>query len=210
MKQSARGKSSQIEPDVRQCLALKQMKRLVPTSLALLLVMGSLGNVWAAAFCPRMAGRDCCVRKATTAQRSKTQQHKQCLGMDTITHQSMSMNDSDMPGMSMDNADVSPTPFADPESPMASTSEELASANSVDLPLDACPHCANHSGLQNAPVSSISVADQSNKDLRPVLLPVSRFLVRPAIALAPHGLPREHAPPGSDGPRFILINVFLI
>jgi hypothetical protein len=190
---------------------LKHMKRLFPTSLALLLVIGSLGHVFAAAFCPRMLGHSCCLTKSASGPHS-TQFHQPMHGMatDPMADESMSMNGSDMPGMTMDDADVSPSTLASDESPVASTSEELAPANKVELPVDACTHCMSHSGIQNAPVSSVSVPDQSNKNLGSVLLPVSRFLAKPAMTLTQVGLPREHAPPGSSAPRYVLISVFLI
>lgn len=187
------------------------MKRLFPTSLALLLVMGSMGHVFAAAFCPRMPGRDCCLTKTVIVQHGAVaHQHMQGMTMDTMADDSMSMNGSDMPGMTMDNADVPPSTLASDEIPVASTSEESALTNRVESPIDACPHCMNHSGIQNAPVSSVSVSDQSNKNLSSVLSPVSRFLAQPAMTLARIGLPREHAPPGGSAPRYILISVFLI
>ena len=132
------------------------------------------------------------------------------LAMDPMADESTPMDADDMPGMTMDDADVSVSTLASDEIPLDSTSEELAPANKVELPVDACTHCMSHSGIQNAPVSSVSVPDQSNKGLGTVLLPVSRFVARPAMTLAQLGLPREHAPPGSSAPRYILINVFLI
>jgi hypothetical protein len=187
------------------------MKRLFPTSLALLLVMGSLGHVFAAGFCPRMPGHDCCLTTtASDPHSTQSHQHMHGMAMEPMADESMSMNGSDMPGMTMDDADVLPSTLAGDEIPMASTSEELAQANKVELPVDACTHCMNHSGIQNAPISSVSVPDQSNKDLGSVLSPVSRFLARPAVTSAQIGLPREHAPPVSSAPRYILISVFLI
>jgi hypothetical protein len=134
----------------------------------------------------------------------------QGMAMDAMADESMSMNGSDMSAMAMDDADVTPSIVASDEISVASTSEEVAQANKVDLPSDACTHCLSHSGLQNAPVSSVSVPDQPNKDFSSATLAVSRFLARPAAPFARIGLPREHAPPGSSVPRHILINVFLI
>ncbi len=88
--------------------------------------------------------------------------------------------------------------------------DDDALANKVEKPVETCTHCLSHSGILNAPVSSASIPDQSNKDLGSVLLPVSRFLVLIATTLAQIGLQREHAPPSSSVPRHILINVFLI
>ena len=187
------------------------MKRLFPTSLALLLVMGSLGHVFAAAFCPRMLGHDCCLTTtASDPHRPRSHQHVHGMAMDPMAAESMPMDADEMPGMTLDDADVSSSTLASDEIPLASTSEELAQANKVELPVDACTHCMSHSGIQNAPVSSVSVPDQTNKNLGSVPLPVSRFLAQPAMTLAQIGLPREHAPPGSSAPRYILISVFLI
>ena len=127
-----------------------------------------------------------------------------------MADESMSMNVSDMPSMAIDDTEALTATLASGEIPIAANSEELASANKVDMPSDACTHCASHSGIQNAPVSSVSVPDESNKDLGSVLLPVSRFIPQPAMTRAQIGLPREHAPPGSSAPRHILISVFLI
>lgn len=190
-------------------LALKQMKRFFPTSLALLLVMGSLGQVFAAAFCPRMLGRDCCPTKTANDQHSvPSHQHMQGMAMDTLANESLPMNSTDMEGMVMDDAKVSPSLVINEVTPL-STSEEVIPANKLELPIDACTHCMSHSGMQNAPVSSVSVTDQS-KDLGSVPLPVSKFPVRSAMTLSQSGLPREHAPPGITVPRHILISVFLI
>jgi hypothetical protein len=205
------------------------MKRLFPTSLALLLVMGSLSNLFAAAFCPRMLGRDCCLAKTTNNPHgTHCHQHVQSMTMHAIAEETMSMNgveihggmamaedsmstsDGDMTGMTMAGPDAPPSNRASDETFVAFNSQELASENKVDLPMDACPHCASHSGMQNAPVSSVSVPNRSDKDPGSVLLPVSRFLSQRAMSSSQIGLPREHAPPGNLVPRYILIGVFLI
>jgi hypothetical protein len=187
------------------------MKPFFPTSLALLLVMGSLGHVLAAAFCPRMLGHDCCLTKKSSQEpSSQSHQHMHGMAMDGTTDESMQMDSVDMQDMIRDDASVQPSPAGIDKVTLLSSSEELVPANRLELPIEACTHCMTHSGAQNAPISSVSVPDQSNKDIGSVPLPVSRFLIRPPMALAQIGLPREHAPPGSSAPRHILINVFLI
>jgi hypothetical protein len=185
------------------------MKRFFPTSLALLLVMGSLGHVFAAAFCPRMLGRNCCLT-ATSRDSRSAQSHQDMHGMamDSMANESMPMA-GHMQDMVMDDADVPPLSNIDDVTQL-SNSEESVPSNKVELPTEACTHCMSHSGVPNAPISSVSVADQSNKDFGSLPLPLSRFLVRPSMTLAQIGLPREHAPPGTRAPRYILINVFLI
>ena len=185
------------------------MKRLFPTSLALLLVIGSLGHVFAAVFCPRMQNHDCCLTKTTSGHHStQSHQHMPGMPMRSIADESMQMDDSDMSGMTMEQPAV-PGLSADVKINL-SGAHPLVSANRIEVPLDACTHCMSHSGLPNAPLSSVRTPDQSNKDIGSARLWPARFLVRPAITLAQIALPREHAPPGSSAPRHVLINVFLI
>jgi hypothetical protein len=201
-----------VRRSIRMCDngRIQTMKRLFPTCLTLLLVMGSLGNVFAAAFCPRMLGNNCCLtRTAGNLQEADSHQHLHGMAMSSMTHESMLMDGDDMQDMVMDDADVPPASHID-EATQLSSSEELVPASKVELPVDACTHCMGHSGVPNAPTSSVTVADQSNKYFDSVPPPVSRFLVRPSTTLAQIGLPREHAPPGARAPRYILINVFLI
>lgn len=186
------------------------MKRLFPSSLALLLVMGSLGHVLAAAFCPRMLGHDCCLAKTSSnLNPAQSHQHMHSMAMDGMTAESMSMDGDGMPDMVMDDGDVPPLSSID-DATKLSNSEELVPTNKLELPIGACTHCMSHSGVPNAPISSVSVADQSDKDFASVSMPVSRFLIRPSMTLAQIGLPRDHAPPATNGPRYILISVFLI
>jgi hypothetical protein len=195
------------------------MKRLFPTSLALLLVMASFGHVLAAAFCPRVLGRECCFAKTPSHMHSSSSSRENMavhdMHMDGMSMDGMNMDDMAMPDTSMDHMavndmviDAATVDMFIPLSPPAFTEEAVT--NKFDQPVGACPHCLGHSGIVNAPVSSVSVPDQSGKETGSVLLPVSRFPIRPAIALAQIGLPREHAPPGSGAPRYILISVFLI
>jgi len=184
------------------------MKRFFPTSLALLLIMGSLGHVFAAAFCPRMLGNDCCLKEAPgVPQFTQSHQHMHGMTMNSMTDESMPMDGGDMQGM-MDDANVLLSSNIHEAAQLANP-EVLVTTNKLELPIDACPHCMSHSGVPNAPISSVSVADQSNKDFA-AAVPVSRFLARPSLTLAQIGLPGEHAPPGSSAPLHILINVFLI
>ena len=186
------------------------MKRLFPSSLALLLVIGSLGHVFAAAFCPRMLGHDCCLTAASRDSHAvKSHQHMHGMAMDSMTHEGMAMNSGDMQDMRTADADVPPSSHID-EAAQLSTSERLVPTNKLELPIDACTHCMSHSGVPNAPISTMSVPHQSNEDLGSVPLPISRFPARPSMTLAQIGLPREHAPPGSSVPRHILISIFLI
>jgi hypothetical protein len=197
----------------------KLMKRLLLSGLALMLVMSTSGQVFAAAFCPRSSGHECCFAKTISDTHRSSSSHERMAGhhmhMDGMSMGGMKMNDMQVVETSMDHmamndmtiggatVDMS-IPFSRP------ASSKQAVANKFDQPFESCAHCVGHSGVANAPVSFVSVSGQSGKDVGSVLLPVSRFLARAPLALAQVGLPGEHAPPGTSAPRHILISVFLI
>lgn len=158
-------------------------------ALALLIGMSSLGHVFAAAFCPRMRGHECCLAKTASHQR-----------VSGCTHEAMAMDEMVMDDMA--TVDKSTLSF-----PTASENEVLA--NEFGQPVESCAHCLSHSGLSNAPASFVNVPDQSNKTVS-LALPVPAFLVPPPMTLAQSGLPRQHAPPGTSASRHLLISVFLI
>jgi hypothetical protein len=186
------------------------MKRLFLSSLALLLVTSSVGQVFAAAFCPRASGHECCFAQTVSHTHISSSKHKNI----TVHHMhmdGMSMDAMNMDGMTMNDTTIGEATvnISTPVSQPALLSESGV-GNRFDLPFESCSHCVGHSGVTNPPVSFVSVSGQSGKDLGFVRLPVSRFLVCPPLALAHVGLPREHAPPGISAPRHILISVFLI
>jgi len=191
------------------------MKRLFPTTFALLLVISSLGHTFAAAFCPHAFGRECCVAKVHSHTQALPSSHEitamQMDDMQMDDMHGMHMDDIAMDGMVMPDSgtDCSKMRGMSAISYLA-VADDNSLANKVEKPVETCTHCLSRSGILNAPVSSVSVQDQSNKDLGSVLFPVSRFLVRASTTLAQIGLQREHVPPGSSVPRHILINVFLI
>lgn len=186
------------------------MKRLFPINLALLLVISSLGHTFAAAFCPHAFGLECCF--------AKTHSHTDAL---PSSHEITAMPMDDMHGMHMADMAMDGTVMPDSSTDCSKmkgmsaisyllVADDDALANKVEKPVETCTHCLSHSGIFNAPISSVSVPVQSNKDLGSVPLPVSRFLVPAAATLTQIGPPRDHAPPGRSAPRYILINVFLI
>src|ERR1700687_113019 len=159
--------------------ALMQIKPLFPPSLALLLVMSSLGHAFAAAFCPRMLGHDCClVKKSGQEPSSHSHQHMQGMAMDGMSDDSMQMDRIDMQDMMMDDTSVQPSSARIDEVTLVSSSGELVPANQLALPTEVCTHCMTHAGAQNAPTSSVSVPNESNRDLGSPLLPTLKFLVR--------------------------------
>ena len=176
------------------------MKRFFPTSLALLLVMGSLGHVFAAAFCPRSLGRECCF--------ANTSNHTH---VSSSSHQDTAAHCMHMDGMPMDNMAIDDTATVEESKPFTSpVVDEEVFAGSFDRPVEACWHCMSHSGILNTPASFITVPDESRKAVDSAPQPVSSFLASSLTAVKQNGSPREHAPPGTGAPRHILISVFLI
>jgi hypothetical protein len=165
-------------------------------ALALLLGMSSMGHVFAAAFCPRMQGHECCLAKTTRATHNSSCTHEN-MAMDHLTMHDMSIMD----GMVTDNTSA-------PSSPGNAYTVTLDDA--LEQPAEPCPHCLSHSGLPNAPVWLVNVRDESRRSADSVPLPASSFLAPSVVTVASNGLPREHAPPGTSAPRHILNNVFLI
>jgi hypothetical protein len=194
------------------------MKRILLSSLALLLVMGSIGQVFAAAFCPRASGHECCFAQ-TVSPASPSSNHENMpahhMHMDDMSMDDLSIDEMTPPDASMDHGAMCHTTMgaaiADKSKPVyPPVPNREAEANKFDQPFESCAHCAGHSGVPNAPVSFVSASGHSGKEVGFVRLPVSRFLVRSPLTLAQVGLPRVHAPPGTSAPRHILISVFLI
>ena len=172
--------------------------------LACLLTISSVGHVFAAAFCPRMQGRECCLAKtlAHTENSSRTDEDKAMKGMPMdhmVMHGTHDMSKMD----DMVTDDISPPPSTD--NVYAGTLDD-----ELEQPLEPCPHCLSHSGFANAPVSSMNVPDESRKAVASVPLPTFRFLAPPVVTSASSRLPGEHAPPGTSALQNILNSVFLI
>jgi len=178
----------------------RQMKRNLFIGLSLMLLLSSLGHVFAAAFCPHMQDHECCLRK-TASHMPKSSSGKQDIAMHSMAMDGMGMRDMNMDHMVMDDIKTQSAP---------STAIGDGLANKFELPADSCAHCMGHSGLPNAPVSFVPVQGQSRKDVGSAPLPVSQFLLRSAMTLMQSRPPREHSPPRMRGPRHILISVFLI
>jgi hypothetical protein len=185
--------------------------------LILALLTSAWGSVLAATFCPRALGREGCF--AMTHKHSSRSIHENMavhnMHMDDMSMAGMNMGDMAMDAPSTDHMamndkaiDAVTVDMSIPWSPPASSGGAVA--NKFDQPIESCAHCLGHSGIVNAPVPFVSVSDQSGKETSSLLLPVSRFLIGPAIVPAQSGLPREHAPPGVTASLHILISVFQI
>ena len=178
-------------------------------ALALLLGLSSMGHVFAAAFCPHMQGHECCLAKIGRYTHNSSSTHEDMamagLPMDHMTMHGMH-DMSTMDGMVMDEM------VTDDTSAPSSTDNVYAGTldNALEQPVEPCPHCLSHSGLPNAPVSSVNAPDESRKAVDSVPLPASSFLAPSVITVESNGLPREHAPPRTSATRHILNNVFLI
>jgi hypothetical protein len=173
-------------------------------SLSIVLVVVALlfsawGNVIAAAFCPRFAlNHDCCLKRGP--QPSKQAKHE-------------SSCHHEMAGMEMDDmrmeaeADSAPDTSAQDsqvELPSESSSDEVA----LDLPIEQCACCLNHSQTTSGTVSGVAI-DPSKRLVEINSLPAN-FAIGSTSALAGLILPSQHSPPGQSIPRHVIINVFRI
>lgn len=158
--------------------------------LMLAFVAGAWGNVLAAAFCPHLGStRACCFKRASHSSPSSNEMH----GMD------MGDMQMDMPAAS--------TEEAVPQQ-VLSTAELDRDVSALELPVETCAHCSNHSQL---PLGSFALREtESAKRCADLTAPQAMqqvsFATLPSLILEP----REHAPPGEPSPRHILINVFRI
>ena len=200
------------------------MKRLLQASLPVLLILSSLGNVFAAAFCPRGLGRECCLAR-------NSQRERPSFKAEALTEPGLPMADMatpDMAGHCASHSEMATT--AEPETTVELTAGQsgatgfaasfvppapaarlgvAVSIEQFDQPSQSCAHCFSHSGPYSLPLTSVSAADQQGKEIGPVSLPVSKFPLAPTV-LTHKDLPRDHAPPGSTLPRYLVVNVFLI
>jgi hypothetical protein len=79
---------------------------------------------------------------------------------------------------------------------------------SLERPLASC--CARQPEAPPAPVAASRGAEQSKQDLGALLKPVPKTITPPAPSFAPTVTSRQHAPPGAQTPRHVLVSVFLI
>jgi hypothetical protein len=79
---------------------------------------------------------------------------------------------------------------------------------SLERPLASC--CASRPEAPPAPAVASRGAERSKQDLGAVLKPVPKALAPPAPSFAPTVTSRQHAPPGAQTPRHVLVSVFLI
>jgi hypothetical protein len=186
------------------------MKRLVQTSLPLLLVLSSLGHVFAAALCPAGMGRECCflavgrVVAHSPAFPSQPDPADHCAAHSDRASEGQQVAPLQMDGMELA---ATPTSHSEHEAEPLGQAEEIAA---LSLPEHLCPHCVAHSGPAGLPLVSVAATDQVGKSAAFLPLPVARFLIGSIVEFRHQDSPREHAPPGNLLPRYLVVHVFLI
>jgi hypothetical protein len=95
--------------------------------------------------------------------------------------------------------------MGDMQTPSGSTEGRVGS---VERPLASC--CASRPEAPPAPVVASRGAERSKHDPGAVLKPVPNAIAPPAPSFAPTVTSRQHAPPGAQTPRHVLVSVFLI
>jgi hypothetical protein len=169
-------------------------------SLSIVLVVVALlfsawGNVIAAAFCPRFAlNHDCCLKHGTQPPKQAKHEwscHHEMAGMD--------MDDMQMESPPDTGAQNSHTQL-----PSESSSDEVA----LDLPIEQCACCLNHSQTTSGTVSVVAI--DPSKQLVETNSPPANFAIGLTSVFASLIIRSEHSPPGQSIPRHVIINVFRI
>jgi hypothetical protein len=171
------------------------MRRLVSficISLLALLVSG-WGSMLAAALCPH-AG-------ATLPQATLAEDHSGCHAK---TEQAKEHH-SGSPGSSRDEAmhDMKAR-----QMPALRLHRDKSNIAALALPAGTCTHCVSQNELPSTPASARALTLQKRDAVRiveKVTTPVSLTAV-----FTPQFTPTQHAPPGLNNSRYILLSVFLI
>ena len=178
------------------------------TLLSGVVVLALTGNALAAALCPHMSGRQCCV-KAVTAQLGQSasiehdhNHHAEMSDMD-MSDETMEMSDAQI-----GDANVSP---ADAENDLASNATrpggDQKTLEAVTEPNQPCSHCMLHS--QTSPNYSLRAAIESSPSyqiIAEVPLELSILVSPPPRFVEVH----DHGPPGSLAPLYVLVGSFRI
>src|SRR5258707_14125881 len=121
----------------------KQMRRILLTSLASLLVTSSLGHVFAAAFFPRSMDGGWCLAKIDRTHASSIHQHRaaHCSAMSAAVMDVGSIDRMPLHEMAMGDA-----PTVAPSSRLAPTIiNQNTIGNRFEQPVEPCRHCLAHS-----------------------------------------------------------------
>ena len=178
-------------------------RRILAFLLLLAVVAGAWGNVLAAAFCPRIASaRACCLKhKSHPSQSPETHDMHDMDMRETVD---MQMGDMQM-DMSAESTEEATT---QKQIERLAEVEQSSEATAVDQPIETCAHCLSHSQL---PLGSVTLREtESAKRSADVSAPQLVQIISFSALPSPTVNPREHAPPGDNSPRHVLINVFRI
>jgi hypothetical protein len=209
------------------------MKRVLLSFLAFLLIVSSIGQVFAAALCARPLAGECCLTgSALHKHNSVTPPHhiKSNIARHSMAIEGMAMgevagNDSatgataveaippcheamDEDGVAAkQDSVVSATPITATRASAAAPSRDVHAVR-MYRPLAECRHCLSHS--RTAPLFTLCVPNQSNKDQGAALSPIPEIPIRPRLTVVQRRLRSEQTPPGLGTRRYLLINVLLI
>lgn len=186
------------------------MKRFFPTSLALLLIIGSFGHAFAATLCAQMVGADCCA--AMQSRHSPVTAHSQPVDLSFESNEEdVSTAECERSHRATTETTIIPTAGLMVDNLSSGGSQaEIIDAAKVDMPPDGCSLCARHLDDKNAPALSSNLLNESKGDKSPAITAAFRFVSRSGLTVAQIDLPSENAPPINATRRHILINVFLI
>jgi hypothetical protein len=184
-------------------------RKLVPTVLSTLIVLGLWSNALAAAFCPHIMGRsDCCLmqkvsRHSHHGTESGTSVHEH---MDHAQMSDMNMQDMPMDLAEMQTDDATSQLASDPVSD--GPVQQVGSLEAVILPSELCSHCMMHS--PTGPNFPLRVAGQSSASYQLIAADTSSTIVKSVPSCLTFLTLHDHGPPGSSAPLYVLVSAFRI
>ena len=194
------------------------MLQVIPKSKALavlsaLVVVGMWSNALAAVFCPHMSGSsNHCLMESSPPHSHGSGADPQT-SMEHMNHTQMS--EMDMQDMTMDMSDMrmdQPTVPPEKESVMNETSQFARNAQesfeAITQPNEPCSHCMMHS-LSGASYPLKSAVQNSFS---------TQIVAVDSVAGTKNSVPscltlvdlRDHSPPGSSAPLYVLVSAFRI
>lgn len=175
--------------------------------LTALVIAAMWGNALSAVFCPHMRGRNCCFLDQSHVHSQSAPRHEAAVS----GHVHQQMSDMEMEDGSMDaddsqpalvNSDLKSQQIGDVEATPSDSDRQAVTSG--DEP---CSHCMMHlryadrfpiTFIENSSTDRIVMSDSSSSSLD---------TVSPAPALVEL---RDHSPPGSNAPLYVLTSAFRI
>lgn len=189
----------------------------VSSILLFALFVGTCGNVFAAAFCPRFAVHKMCCHVQQARESCAEHYRMTSIEMGDAEMPDMQMSDMQMPDMQMPDTQMPDMQSSDLQLLDAQTAciqmvqamNQVAGSNVIAQPDAPCTHCIGHGQLLLA-ASVLREADQTRngEHVATPLADVDTVSLARSFVIRIHS--KQHSPPGDMTSRQILFNSFRI